>query len=174
MYNIKVLNFIINIKHIGRQHIYEPEMQGVRTPSPMTMEVPNKVAKSKKTLANWLLSSLDLSLDASFSRLLGTSSLKFETSESSACWLGVKLIFACRHKREYSANVPPTQWIDKYNSKWIDKYKWIIDLLSKMMMIEHVKSLTRKHSKQVLLHGQSCHSYVCLSKRIEEHATFQT
>nr|GMN31763.1 hypothetical protein TIFTF001_041632 [Ficus carica]GMN32517.1 hypothetical protein TIFTF001_041748 [Ficus carica] len=49
-------------------------MQGVRTPSPMTMEVPSMVANNKKYLADLLFSSLDLILDARFRLLLGNSS----------------------------------------------------------------------------------------------------
>ena len=41
-----------------------PDMQGVRTPSPITMEVPSIVANNRKNLANWLFSSLALTTDA--------------------------------------------------------------------------------------------------------------
>jgi hypothetical protein len=64
---------------------FEPEMQGVRTPSPITMEVPSIVANRRKSLANLLFSSLDLSFDALRKRLLGNSSWKLETSRSSTC-----------------------------------------------------------------------------------------
>lgn len=49
-------------------------MQGVRTPSPMTMEVPSMVANKRKNFANRLFSSLYLRLDALLRRLLGNSS----------------------------------------------------------------------------------------------------
>lgn len=55
-------------------------MQGVRTPSPMTMEVPSMVMIKRKNLANWLFSSLNLSFEALRKRLLGNSSLKLDTS----------------------------------------------------------------------------------------------
>ena len=86
-----------------------PEMQGVRTPSPMTMEVPSMVANSKKYFEKWLFSSFDLSLDALFKLLLGNSILKVDTSRSSTSWLGIKPTFAYRHIREYNANVPPVE-----------------------------------------------------------------
>lgn len=82
-------------------------MQGVRTPSPMTMEVPSMVAKSRKNLANLLFSSLDFSFVALRRRLLGNSSWKLETSWSSACWLGIRPTLAYLHISEYKANVPP-------------------------------------------------------------------
>ena len=82
-------------------------MQGVRTPSPITMEVPSIVASNKKYLANLLLSNLDFKFDARFVRLVGSSSSKLETFLSSACSLGVNPTFAYRHTREYNANVPP-------------------------------------------------------------------
>lgn len=89
----------------------KPEMQGVRTPSPMTMEVPSTVANKRRNLANVLFSSLDLSLDALSSLVLGSSNRKLETSLSSACWLGIIPTLAYRHIREYKANVPPAETI---------------------------------------------------------------
>ena len=50
-----------------------PEMQGVRTPSPMTMEVPSMVANKRTSLEKWEFSSLDLRQEALFISLLGNS-----------------------------------------------------------------------------------------------------
>ena len=85
-------------------------MQGVRTPSPITMEVPSIVANNRKNFAELLFSSLDLSFDAICSLLLGSSNRKLETSLSSACWLGINPTLAYRHIREYKANVPPENY----------------------------------------------------------------
>ena len=88
-------------------NIEQPEMHGVRTPSPITIEVPSIVANKRKYLANLEFSSLDLTFDALFRLLLGNSSWKFETSLSSACSFGVNPTFAYRQISEYNANVPP-------------------------------------------------------------------
>ncbi|KAK7821625.1 hypothetical protein CFP56_037535 [Quercus suber] len=48
-----------------------PEIEGVRTPSPISMEVPSIVANNKQCLANLLFSSLDLSHDALCTRRFG-------------------------------------------------------------------------------------------------------
>ncbi|PHT38607.1 Potassium transporter 5 [Capsicum baccatum] len=82
-----------------------PEIQGVRTPSPITMEVPTIVAISRKNFANSLFSSADLRHDALRVRLSGTSSLKFDTSVSSAVVLGSNPTLEYRHINEYKAKV---------------------------------------------------------------------
>ena len=76
----------------------------MRTPSPISMEVPSIVAKANNSrcLANLLFSNLDLSHSALCVRRFGNSE-----SQPSACWFGIKLTLAFRHKREYMANVPP-------------------------------------------------------------------
>ncbi|PHT86182.1 hypothetical protein T459_08288 [Capsicum annuum] len=79
--------------------------KGVRTPSPITMEVPTIVAISRKNFANSLFSSADLRHDALRVRLSGTSSLKFDTSESSAVVLGSNPTLEYRHINEYKAKV---------------------------------------------------------------------
>lgn len=82
-------------------------MQGVNMPSPITIEVPSMVANKRRYLEGLLFSSLDFSPEAIFRCLLGNSILKFDTSLSSGCSLGVNPTFAYRQIKEYNANVPP-------------------------------------------------------------------
>lgn len=106
-------------------------MQGVRTPSPITMEVPSMVANNKKNLVKLLLSRLDLSFDAIFCLLLGMFNRKLETSLSSACKLGINPTLAYRHMREYKANVPPgTNDNEEYHMNQIQKIKNKVGLFS--------------------------------------------
>lgn len=86
---------------------YIPEIQGVRIPSPITMAVPSMVKIKRKYLANIVLSRAVFIFEALSERLFGNSSLKLETSPSSACWLGIKPTSLCLHINEYNANVPP-------------------------------------------------------------------
>lgn len=81
------------------KYINVPETHGVSTPSPITIEVPRIVAKSKTNFANLLFSNMVLILGALLIPLLGNSSWKVDTSLSSASWFGIKLTFACRHKK---------------------------------------------------------------------------
>lgn len=49
-----------------------PEMTGVRMPSPITAEVPSMAISNRRYLAVLLCSSLDLTVEARWSRWLGT------------------------------------------------------------------------------------------------------
>jgi hypothetical protein len=73
-----------------------PDMQGVRIPSPSTIEVPSMVMIKMKYFNIRLFSSRDLTKDAILSRRIGTSSPLLDTCScwSSGCWLGVKLTLA--------------------------------------------------------------------------------
>lgn len=65
---------IHSLREIINKIINKPEMQGVSTPSPISMEEPSMVTNKRKNLAKWLFSSLNLSHDALFRRLFGNSS----------------------------------------------------------------------------------------------------
>lgn len=87
-----------------------PEIDGVRTPSPITMQVPIK-ARTSKNLCNTLcLSKVDFNLvpklDCSDEPVF--SFLKSESSSSANWQLGNELTLAWRHSNEYKANVPPS------------------------------------------------------------------
>lgn len=133
-------------------------MQGVRTPSPMTIEVPSIVMIKRKNLAKWLFSSWDLILDALLRLLVGNSSLKLDTPQSSACWLGIKPTLAYRHISEYKANVPPEQ---------ISSSKYIIFLNLSQFELEIIKILILRlchlnRSTLFVFFISSSWNYICI------------
>lgn len=83
-------------------------MAGVRTPSPITMQVPS-MTTIRRTVCRFLCFSRK-ALTLGF-RLVsgGLSSLYVETSSSASCRLGSKLTFACRQISEYRTKVPPAK-----------------------------------------------------------------
>lgn len=60
-------------KSKAKKKNFVPEMQGVSTPSPMTIEVPSRVMNNNKYFANLLFSNVDFTLEARRNLLLGKS-----------------------------------------------------------------------------------------------------
>lgn len=83
-------------------------MEGVRTPSPMTQQVPIRATMSKRFCINRLPSKKSLTAAARRAgRAFWRSSWYADRFRSSGPWFVAKLILACRHINEYNANVPP-------------------------------------------------------------------
>lgn len=104
LHNFKTQNFnnIINTQ--------VPEIAGVSTPSPITIQVPIK-ARIRSTFCSTLcFSNVDFKLDPKALLLVETTpSLVYSDSSSSASWqLGKELTRACRDNSEYRAKVPPS------------------------------------------------------------------
>lgn len=86
----------------------QPEMEGVRTPSPMTQQVPTRATMSKRFCINRLRSKKALTAAARRAgRAFWRSSWYADRLWSSGPWFVARLILACRHINEYNANVPP-------------------------------------------------------------------
>lgn len=86
----------------------QPEMEGVRTPSPMTQQVPTRATMSKRFCINRLRSKKSLTAAARRAgRAFWRSSWYEDRFRSSGPWFVARLILACRHINEYNANVPP-------------------------------------------------------------------
>lgn len=86
-----------------------PEMEGVRTPSPMTQQVPMSATASSRCCMNRLRSRNSFSRAARFADRVGRSSWYVDRLRSSGAWLVARLIFAYRQISEYSANFPPAR-----------------------------------------------------------------
>ena len=83
-----------------------PEMAGVSSPSPITIQVPRRTKISKAVCNTLCFSSSILTLELFFCSG-GCSSLYVESASSATCLLGRRLTFACLHIKEYRAKVPP-------------------------------------------------------------------
>ena len=77
-----------------------PEMEGVRTPSPMTQQVPTRATVSSRCFMKWLRSRNSLMRAARLAVRVGKSSWYVDSSRSSGIWLDAKLILAYRHINE--------------------------------------------------------------------------
>jgi hypothetical protein len=95
-----------------------PEIAGVSSPSPITMQVPRRTKISNAVCKALCFSRYILTLELSFSG--GFSSLYVESDSSATCLLGRRLTFACRHINEYNAKVPPIGTDTKNKNKLDD------------------------------------------------------
>ena len=95
-------HLISQVSQKNKKEMKIPEMAGVRTPSPITMQVPIK-ARTSKNLCNTLcFSSADFNLDPKFVVSVDPApSFLYSESSSSADWqLGNELTRACRQSNE--------------------------------------------------------------------------
>jgi hypothetical protein len=91
-----------------------PEIAGVSSPSPITMQVPRRTKISKAVCKHLCFSRYILTLELFF--FSGAfSSLYVESASSATCLLGRRLTFVCRQINEYNAKVPPIRKITSYN-----------------------------------------------------------
>ena len=96
---------------------FQPEIVGVSTPSPITMQVPSNTTNRSPMCfplyfsKNGLIAQLRV-----VSR--GSLTLYVDNCSSKGCRLGKRLKFACVHNNEYRANVPPA--IAKIERKNLD------------------------------------------------------
>ena len=91
---------------IEKQEISIPEIAGVSSPSPITIQVPRRTKISSAVCSNLYFSSAILTLELFFCSG-GCSSLYVDSASSATCLLGRRLTFACLHIKEYRAKVPP-------------------------------------------------------------------
>lgn len=88
--------------------IHIPDMAGVSTPSPITIQVPRRTRISKAVCKPLYFSSNNFTLELFFFSG-GCSIIYVESASSATCLLGRRLTFACLHINEYRAKVPPAK-----------------------------------------------------------------
>lgn len=83
-----------------------PDMAGVSSPSPITIQVPRSTKISKAVCKDLCFSRSNFILEL-FLVSGGCSSLQVERASSATCLLGRRLTLACLHIKEQRAKVPP-------------------------------------------------------------------
>lgn len=102
-----------------------PDIAGVKTPSPIVIQVPRRT-KINNPFLNFLCFSKN-DFNSKLCQVSAVFATPYADSFSSvSCWFGSILSFACRQSNEYNAKVPPVAPI-KQMFKFIERFLYFIN-----------------------------------------------